>query len=56
MFRADSFFDPGHLQSDNDGNGSDEEGIDKKGDHPGTFGKIWFDINIDVFGDGLIPG
>lgn len=43
------------LESDDDGDNGDGKSIKKKGKDRRAFGKVWFDIDIDVFGNGLIP-
>ena len=43
------------MKGNDNGEGGDDEGVDKKGDDSGAFGKVGFDVNVNVFGDSLIP-
>lgn len=54
--RIDPFQDAGSLDGDDHSNKRDGNGVDKKGDNSGAFGKVGFDEDLNVFLDSFIPG
>lgn len=46
----------GELESDGDGEGGDDEGVEQQRDNARTLREIGFDVALDNFFDDFIPG
>ena len=56
FLRVDSFQNAGGLNSNKNSNGRNGNGVDKKGDDSGTFGKIGLDKDLNILLNGFVPG